>query len=53
MVAAKPSAPSTSYRFDSAFKELMRRLGIQLGGVSDTDVIRIAVKRLATQERVE
>jgi hypothetical protein len=48
---AKRSGRS-NYRFNAAFKELMRQVGISLGGVSDTDVIRISVKKMADQQGI-
>lgn len=35
--------PISTYRFDGLFKLLMKRLSVRLGGVSESEVIRICV----------
>jgi antitoxin component of RelBE/YafQ-DinJ toxin-antitoxin module len=46
-----PRAPSRTYRLDHETLELMAQLAQKLG-VAQTDVIRMAVRRMAAAERV-
>jgi hypothetical protein len=45
--------PLSSYRFDGLFKLLMKRLAVDLGGLSETEVIRVAVLGLARERGIE
>jgi hypothetical protein len=46
-----PRAPSRSYRLDRETLELMAELAQKLG-VAQTDILRLAVRRMAAAERV-